>query len=246
MASWGEVAVGELRPTDLHPTRSALLGLLAAALGLRRTERDDLAALATGVRFAVRVDSAGVPLIDYHTTQVAPAERKRPILTRADQVRGRRDVLQTILSRRDYRCDAFYTIAARLSGESPRWTLAALQEALDEPVFPLYLGRKSCPLALPVGARLIEAPTLQDAFAQVGPSEFLRRLVLPAEQAALFWDGSAEGMQDDGRRSVRRRDDPDPRRRRAFRLRWEHSATPALRSRDEEEPDVPEPDSTIP
>ena len=130
MASWGEVAVGELRPSDLHPTRSALLGLLAAALGLRRTERDALAALGAGVRFAGRVDSAGVPLSDYHTAQVAPPERKRPALTRADQLRARRDGLQTVLSRRDYRCDALYTIAARPSGESPRWSLAALQEAL--------------------------------------------------------------------------------------------------------------------
>jgi CRISPR system Cascade subunit CasD len=242
------VAVGELRPSDLHPTRSALLGLLAAALGLRRGDRDGLAALGESVRFAVRVDSAGVPLADYHTAQVAPPERKRPALTRADQLRARRDGLQTVLSRRDYRCDALYTIAVRPAGPAPRWPPAALQEALERPVFPLYLGRKSCPLALPLAPRLLEAATLQDAFAQAVPPEILRRhlRLLPPEQAALFWDGEAPGMNDHTRRSVRRRDDPDPRRPRAFRVRWEHSAPPAPRSLDEEEPDVPEPDSNVP
>jgi len=248
MASWGEVAVGELRPSDLHPTRSALLGLLAAALGLRRTDRDDLAALGAGVRFAVRVDSAGVPLADYHTAQVAPPERKRPAFTRADQLRARRDGLQTILSRRDYRCDALYTIAARPADPAPRWPLTALQEALERPVFPLYLGRKSCPLALPLAPRLLEAATLMDAFAQVSPPELVQRHLglLPPEQAALFWDGEAAGMNEAARRSVRRRDDPDPRRARAFRVRWEHSAPPAPRPLDEEEPDVLEPDSIVP
>src|SRR6185295_12377864 len=54
LASWGEVAVGEVRPSNLHPTRSALLGLLGAALGLRRSDEAALADLARTVRFAVR------------------------------------------------------------------------------------------------------------------------------------------------------------------------------------------------
>jgi CRISPR system Cascade subunit CasD len=247
MASWGEVAVGELRPSDLHPTRSALLGLLGAALGLRRSDRAALAGLGESVRCAVRIDSAGVPLADYHTAQVAAPERKRPAHTRADQLRARRGDLQTILSRRDYRCDALYTIAVRPAGSAPRWPLAALRDALERPVFPLYLGRKSCPPALPLAPRLLEAATLQDAFAQAGPPEILRRhlRLLPPEQAALFWDGEESGMNDGARRSVRRRDDPDPRRPRAFRVRWEHSAPPAPRPLNEEDLDVPEPDSIV-
>ncbi|WP_295540003.1 CRISPR-associated protein Cas5, partial [Thiolapillus sp.] len=38
LASWGGQAVGQERPSDDHPGRSALLGLLAAALGIRREE----------------------------------------------------------------------------------------------------------------------------------------------------------------------------------------------------------------
>ena len=43
MASWGDIAVGELRPTFDHPSRSAIVGLLAAALGIRRDEEEQAA-----------------------------------------------------------------------------------------------------------------------------------------------------------------------------------------------------------
>ncbi|PAP57596.1 type I-E CRISPR-associated protein Cas5/CasD, partial [Salmonella enterica subsp. enterica serovar Braenderup] len=38
MASWGVDAPGEVRHSQAQPSRSALLGLLAAALGIRRDE----------------------------------------------------------------------------------------------------------------------------------------------------------------------------------------------------------------
>jgi len=65
LASWGDIAVGETRPSALTPSRSAILGLLAAALGLKRPdtaksepEREDWeqahAALAQGYGLASR------------------------------------------------------------------------------------------------------------------------------------------------------------------------------------------------
>jgi len=56
LASWGEIAVGEVRPTALQPTRSALLGLLGAALGVRRGDDEAFSALGATLRFAIFVD----------------------------------------------------------------------------------------------------------------------------------------------------------------------------------------------
>ena len=58
MAAWGDIAVGEQRPSTPHPSKSALLGLLAAALGIRRHEDERHQALADGYGFAVRMAAA--------------------------------------------------------------------------------------------------------------------------------------------------------------------------------------------
>jgi CRISPR system Cascade subunit CasD len=41
LVSWGAPAVGEVRHTDTIPTRSALLGILAAALGISRDNEEE-------------------------------------------------------------------------------------------------------------------------------------------------------------------------------------------------------------
>ena len=38
MASWGEIAVGENRHTASYPSKSAIIGLLGAALGIKRDD----------------------------------------------------------------------------------------------------------------------------------------------------------------------------------------------------------------
>ena len=73
MASWGDVAVGTYRPTFDHPSKSAVMGLLAAAIGIRRDEEVKLRKMAESYDFAVRVDASGTMLRDYHTSQVPPS-----------------------------------------------------------------------------------------------------------------------------------------------------------------------------
>ena len=167
MAAWGRVAVGEVRGSDAYPSKSAVLGLLAAALGLRREDEPAHERLATGYGFAVRVDASGMLLRDYHTVQVPGQShlKKRPHFTRRDELSISREDLHTILSTREYRCDGLYTIALWIRDTAPH-PLGALQAALEQPRFPLYLGRKSCPLALPLEAQVIEASDLATAFTQ--------------------------------------------------------------------------------
>jgi len=163
MAAWGDVAVGEVRPSQTHPGRSAVLGLVAAALGLDRDQHAALAELEPAYGVAVRIERAGDLLRDYHTVQTPPARRGAVWRTRRDELAEAN--LYTILSTRDYRCDARYTVAIWVRNAKPPLSLEALAAALSAPRFPLYLGRKSCPPALPLAPRVVAAETLRDAFA---------------------------------------------------------------------------------
>ena len=70
LAAWGDVAVGEFRGSRDQPGASALVGLLGAALGVRREDEAAHATLRDGYCFAVGLVSAGQLLRDYHTAQV--------------------------------------------------------------------------------------------------------------------------------------------------------------------------------
>lgn len=79
MQAWGQPTFEGTRPTARFPTRSGLLGLLGACLGIQRDDRSALQALSESVRFAVRcdqsfIDGRTIPvtgLRDYHTVMDA-------------------------------------------------------------------------------------------------------------------------------------------------------------------------------
>lgn len=168
LASWGEIAVGESRHTASYPSKSALLGLLAAAVGIRRDEDDRQQALAGGYRFAVKVLSTGSLLRDYHTTQVPDSVGAFVYRTRRDEMLMGKERLGTILSSREYRCDALSIVAVRALDDAP-YPLHNLREALLKPRFHLYLGRKSCPLAAPLKPRILPAKGFGDALDKYQP-----------------------------------------------------------------------------
>lgn len=58
MQAWGTHTLEDFRPSNVYPTRSGLLGLLAACLGIERSDHIGQAALAASVEFSVRVDTA--------------------------------------------------------------------------------------------------------------------------------------------------------------------------------------------
>lgn len=162
LASWGTLAVGEDRPTLSHPTRGAILGLLAAALGIRRHEQTRLDDLALSVQIGTKTYSEGTILRDYHTIQTPPTKKKGQYATRKQELANKNHELNTILSSRDYREDGLWVVAIWLSSDAS-YRLEALQQALCQPVFTLYLGRKSCPLALPVSATIVTTDNLKQA-----------------------------------------------------------------------------------
>jgi CRISPR system Cascade subunit CasD len=165
MASWGEIAVGERRGSWPRPSRSGVLGLVAAALGIERADTDAHGRLEAELGFAVRVDHPGKPLRDYHTAQSPSQRRGVRWATRRDELRTGNDI-NTILSERGYylEMDAAVVLWARLPELAHPLTEIAAR--LAEPVFTLYLGRKSCPLAIPLAPQIFEAGSLHTALLQ--------------------------------------------------------------------------------
>ena len=208
LASWGEIAVGESRHSAVHPSRSALLGLLGAALGIERHDESGQRALVNGYRFGIRLECVGSPLRDYHTIQVGVPPRKFQFRSRRQELAA--DKVDTILSAREYRCDSLALVAVEALPGAPV-DLDRLTQALRQPLFSLYLGRKSCPLALPLRPQRVTAATLREALdgaqmpsllalldrreqQQAWPNERDRRY-FRLGQARYYWeDGMQAGM----------------------------------------------------
>lgn len=156
--SWGDVAVGAQRTTWAQPSRSALLGLLAGALGIRRDDPAGHAALAAGIGLAVRVDGAPLPMRDFHTAQAPKARRGARWATRRDEL-AERD-LSTVVSDRWHWADGAALVAA---WGRDGFALEPLADALLRPAFAPWLGRKACPPARPFHPRVIDAPDVAAA-----------------------------------------------------------------------------------
>jgi len=239
MASWGDIAVGEKRPSSPHPSRSAVLGLVAGSLSVRRDDVDSLAELDRSIGFASRTDAPGELLVDYHTAQGpdetllragARAAKKahetwhRPATRRAE-LAFRRHELSTMLSSRQYRVDALWTAVLWLLPDalSPRWPLAQLAGALRQPHFLPYLGRKSCPLDVPMEPQLIEADEPIAAMARaVFQTDALLQPILERGRgkATVQWEGTWPGLVP--AQTIRRRDRLLSRARWQFLEREEH------------------------
>ena len=140
LQSWGADSKFEIRKTEREPTKSGVVGLLAAALGLRRDDTAGLQPLC-GLRFGVRVDREGSLLTDFHT-----AGNPTPQQVRAARRKGKAPDAPYV-TRRNYLADAVFLVGLESEDRS---LLEQLQWALSHPVYPLFLGRRSCPPTLPL------------------------------------------------------------------------------------------------
>jgi len=222
MAAWGDIAVGEYRPSFAHPSKSAIIGLLAAALGIRRDEEERQKSLAEACSYAVRVDAMGTLLRDYHTIQVPSSGTVRnPKTFHTRKAELAESDLNTILSSRDYRCDAVYTVAITLREDST-CSVKDLADALRKPAFTLYLGRKSCPLAFPLSPLVISAESVKEAMSKAPVPEELHAL-LQEQSSLVYWEGEQGGYERE--QVITRRDAPLSRKRWQFSERKENFAT---------------------
>ncbi|HBQ18958.1 MAG TPA: type I-E CRISPR-associated protein Cas5/CasD [Myxococcales bacterium] len=136
LQSWATQSKLGVRDTDREPSKSGVLGLVGAALGMDRGDDVTLARLSE-LELAVRVDRAGSLLHDYHTAG-GGTFRGKPYT-----VWGVKDCVP---SHRYYLQGASFVAAL---GGADHW-VERIAQALEEPRWPLYLGRRSCPPSEPV------------------------------------------------------------------------------------------------
>jgi CRISPR system Cascade subunit CasD len=138
LQSWGSAARFARRGTERAPTKSGVIGLLAAAQGRDRSaDLSDLAAL----RFGVRLDQPGTRLRDYQTACHAVTGKAMPV------------------SERFYLEDAVFVAAVQ--GDDA--LVQALHEAVRAPYYLPFLGRRSCPPSRPVDLRVYREADLWGA-----------------------------------------------------------------------------------
>lgn len=139
MQAWGTRSRFDQRDTELMPSKSGVLGLLAAALGIERSDWASLEPL-THLKMGVREDKVGLLSVDYHTAE----EREHPgTLAKAHK---------TAISKRYFLADAVFLVGL----EGNRQDLTAIYEALKNPRWPLFLGRKAFVPGYPVYFAKIE------------------------------------------------------------------------------------------
>lgn len=159
MGAFGDVAGHERRGTMCWPGRSAILGLIGAAMGVRRDDREGQASLRQW-KMAVATLTQSHPLRDFHTAQPVPTARIKRPNSRREALAALHPDDNPVITTRDYRTDCLFSVAL-WNGE-----IALLSEALLTPAFTLYMGRKSCPLSFPLCPKAISAETPLEALAE--------------------------------------------------------------------------------
>ena len=123
LQSWGTSSHFETRHTDFYPSKSAVIGVIAASLGYRRNEDEKIRKL-NELDFAVRVDQQGNLLRDWHNAK--SDKRKDPYTTN-----------------RYYLEDAVFVVA--ISHQNHAF-MKMIEDGLRSPYFQSFMGRRACPL----------------------------------------------------------------------------------------------------
>lgn len=170
MQAWGGHTYEDYRPSLIFPTRSAVVGMLGACLGLRREFPEKLKQLNDSFELTVLAHSRKVEqrhlkdkldrnslhmhkMTDFHTVLDA---------RRADGKMRE----EAIVSKREYLCDAEFTLALGFN-ENAEYGLSEVIQAINKPVYTPYLGRRSCPLHHPLFEKVVTAGTAQEALRQI-------------------------------------------------------------------------------
>lgn len=221
LTSWGEPAVGEVRHSNIIPSRSALLGFLAAALGIRRND-ECIDAFNQHYHVAVRpfVDKSRW-FSDFHTVQMPKANKKEVFYTRFDEIRRNPQDLETLLTKREYYNDVYYQIVITETNGAP-YSVEQIKQALLTPVFPLYVGRKNSPLSLPLAPVIYEGE-LNDAFVfanehyhQYHQLDPVLKYLVDSDANEYYWDHADQETHFDVMKIQLRQDQPINRKRWQF------------------------------
>ncbi|MCD1147299.1 type I-E CRISPR-associated protein Cas5/CasD [Peptoniphilus sp. KCTC 25270] len=127
LQSWGTGSHFETRHTDYYPSKSAVIGLIAGSMGIRREEEERLEEL-RNLDFALRIDQQGQILRDYH---IASKYKPTGVFEK------------NYVTNRYYLEDAIFMVAI---GSEEEEKIEEIAEALKSPYFQGFMGRRSLPL----------------------------------------------------------------------------------------------------
>jgi CRISPR system Cascade subunit CasD len=169
MQAYGGHTYEDYRPSLIFPTRSAVVGLLGACLGITREQPNQLKILSDSFELTVLAHSRHIEqrqfkeherkpktvslhkMTDYHTVLDA---------RRSDG--GKRE--DAIVSRREYLCDAEFTLALAFKDQA---SLEQIVQAVKKPHYTPCLGRRSCPLQRPLFEKIVTADNAELALKQI-------------------------------------------------------------------------------
>jgi CRISPR system Cascade subunit CasD len=194
LSAWGSPGAGTIRRTDDHPSKSGILGIVAACLGIEPDKEEELAILQNSIGYGCREDIPGNYLVDFHTVR---PESSTSLVAYWNKIREglptdeKEDNL--ILSDRHYLTGALFTVC--LWEKAKGTSLDTIAEALSKPVFGPYLGRKCCALCLPFGQTIITAENLKEAFNLFMPDKaYMLQDNRFSANPRVFWEGSDKSI----------------------------------------------------
>lgn len=138
MQSWGTSSHFETRNTDYYPSKSAVIGVIAASFGYRRDEDEKIEKL-NELDFAVRVDQVGLLRKDYQTARKLKKD-------------------ESYVTNRYYLEDAVFVVA--ISSEYDKW-IEEIYFALKNPYFQPFMGRRSCPVQPDFVINMVETGAIE-------------------------------------------------------------------------------------
>ena len=192
LLAFGGVAIDHMGVTRDFPAVSMLTGLLANALGWRRTEWEAHQALQDRLIFAARWERDGGSGVLTDTQNVQLAKDDKGWTTwGAPEGRNGGSYGAPHRRQRDYHPDACMILALRLAPPNSEPSLDTLAVTLDRPGRPLFIGRKPCLPSAPLRQKdFITAPTAYAALQKFPRQEDA------AERLRALWplgEGPSEG-----------------------------------------------------
>lgn len=170
MQAWGGHTYEDYRPSLIFPTRSAIVGLLGACLGIEREDTQSLKVLNESFQLTVRANKRKIEqressqdkppvsmqkITDFHTVQQARKSDGKPRP-------------EAIVSRREYLCDAEFTLALAFIKDTD-YGLERVKQAIQKPVYTPFLGRRSCPIQRPLYEAVVNEENAQVALSLIEP-----------------------------------------------------------------------------
>ncbi|MHA1269851.1 MAG: type I-E CRISPR-associated protein Cas5/CasD [Candidatus Helarchaeota archaeon] len=128
LQSWGIRARWVFRDTIDIPTKSGIIGLLGCALGYKKGDKRLESELNNNLKISIRVEKTGKIATDFHTV-IGDSCRASGSISKS-----------TIVSNREYLEDWHFLVVI----DGPKELLEKCKNALEDPKWPYYLGRKCC------------------------------------------------------------------------------------------------------